>query len=186
LQDVTVVSVSILNLILDPLGAQYGTFLDIIDNLLIAGFVLLLARAMLRYQLFDFDLKLKWTLRRGTLAAIILSAFVLATAVAEQYLQQFGWVIGGLAVGVLLFALRPIERAIDRFADKAMPKTTGTPEYLAQRKHEIYRAALEDAMRDGVVSAKERALLLRLAENLSLSGDEAMSIERGVLEASGA
>jgi hypothetical protein len=145
---------------------------------------LMIVRGMLRYQLFDFDLKLKWTLKRGTLVAIILGAFFLATALAEQYLQQFGWVIGGLAVGALLFALRPIERAIDRMADRAMPRTTGTPEYLAQRKHEIYRAALEDAMRDGVVSAKERALLLRLAENLGLSGDESTRIERNVLEAS--
>jgi hypothetical protein len=145
--------------------------------------VILLARGLLKYQLFDFDLKLKWTLKRGTLVAIILGAFFLATALAEQYLQQFGWVIGGLAVGALLFALRPIERAIDRMADRAMPRTTGTPEYLTQRKHEIYRAALEEASRDGVVSTKERRLLLRLASDLGISADDANGIERDVLEA---
>jgi hypothetical protein len=160
-----------------------GAYLGIVcqDAILIG--LLLVARGMLRYQLFDFDLKLKRSLKRGTLVAIILGAFFVVSALAEQYLQQFGWIVGGLAVGALLFALRPIERAIDRLADRAMPKTTGTPEYLTQRKHEIYRAALEDAMRDGVVSAKERALLLRLAENLRLNGDEALAIERSMLEA---
>jgi hypothetical protein len=143
--------------------------------------MLLLARALLRFQLFDFDLRVKWTLKRGTLVAIILGAFFIVTALAEQYLQQFGWVVGGIAVGALLFALRPIERAIDRLADRAMPRTTGTPEYLAQRKHEIYRAAIEDAMRDGSVSAKERALLLRLADNLGLSAEESTRIERDLL-----
>jgi hypothetical protein len=152
--------------------------LQIVTNL---AFLFLLVRALLRDQLFDFDLKLKWTLRRGTLVAILLGAFFVVSALAEQYLQQFGWVVGGLAVGALLFALRPIERAIDRMADRAMPRTTGTPEYLAQRKHEIYRAAIEDAMRDGVVSAKERALLLRLADNLGLSAEESTRIERDVL-----
>jgi uncharacterized membrane protein YebE (DUF533 family) len=114
----------------------------------------------------------------------VLAVFFVATAIAEQYLQGYGLVVGGLAIGLLLFAIRPVECAIDRMADRAMPKTTGTPEYLAQRKHEIYRAAIEDAMRDGVVSAKERALLLRLAENLGLTGDESTRIERAVLEAS--
>jgi hypothetical protein len=146
-------------------------------------FVLFLLRALVRDQLFDFDVKLKWTLKRGTLVAIILGTFFVVSALAEQYLQQFGWVFGGLAVGALLFALRPIERAIDRLADRAMPKTTGTPEYLAQRKHEIYRAAVEEATRGGSVSVKERRLLLRLAGDLEIPADEAMRLESDVLEA---
>jgi hypothetical protein len=146
--------------------------------------IFLVVRGMLRYQLFDFDLKVKWTLKRGTLVAIVLCVFLVAAEIAEQYLQGYGFVVGGVAIGLLLFAIRPIERAIDRMADRAMPKTTGTPEYLAQRKHQIYRAAIEDAMRDGSVSSKERALLLRLAENLGLSADESTRIERTVLEAS--
>jgi hypothetical protein len=141
----------------------------------------LLALALLKFQLFDFDLKVKWTLKRGTLVAIILGAFFVATAVAEQYLQGYGFVVGGVAIGLLLFALRPIERAIDRMADRAMPRTTGTPEYLAARKHEIYRAALEDSLADGAVTAKERTVLVRLANNLELDGNDAMRIEAEVL-----
>jgi uncharacterized membrane protein YebE (DUF533 family) len=143
----------------------------------------LLVGAMVRYQLFDFDVKLKRTLKRGALVGVVLVVFFVATAVAEQYLQGYGYVAGGIAIGLMLLALRPIERAIDRMADRAMPKTTGTPEYLAQRKHEIYRAALEDSMADGAVTAKERAVLVRLAKNLELDGNDAMRIEGEVLSA---
>jgi hypothetical protein len=162
-------------------GSALPVWADTLQNVGYIFGVGALTYGLLKYQLFDFDLKVKWTLKRGTLVAIILGAFFIGSSLAEQYLQQFGWIFGGITVGALLFALRPIERAIDRVADRAMPKTTGTPEYLAQRKHEIYRAAIEDAMRDGVVSAKERALLLRLADNLGLSAEESGRIERDVL-----
>jgi hypothetical protein len=169
-----------------PYAAPLQYALQYLQILAIAIGVLLVVRGMLRYQLFDFDLKVKWTLKRGTLVAVILGAFFIVTALAEQYLQQLGWVFGGLAVGALLFALRPIERAIDRMADRAMPRTTGTPEYLAARKHEIYRAALEEATRDGAVSTKERRLLLRLSADLGLSAEDAIRIEQHVIEAEAA
>jgi hypothetical protein len=162
---------------------------DFVDNVLFplgfVAFAALLVRGIVRYQLLDFDLKVKWTLQRGTVAAIILGAAVVAGQVAQNYLSgAFGWLAGGIVAGLLIFAIRPIERFAERLSDRAMPRTTGTPEYLAQRKHEIYRAAIEDAMRDGVVSAKERALLLRLSDNLGLSSDESTRIEREVLGAS--
>jgi hypothetical protein len=183
--DVAIASDSLL--LLAGLSLPYDLWLVvyIAQSLGILAGLGLLVRGLLRYQLFDFDLKVKWTLKRGTPVAIILGTFFVVSALAEQYLQQFGWIVGGLAVGGLLFALRPIERAIDRMADRAMPKTTGTPEYLAQRKHEIYRAAIEDSLADGAVTAKERAVLVRLARNLELDGNDAMRIESEVLATRG-
>jgi hypothetical protein len=154
-----------------------------IASALDVAFAVALTLGLLRDQLLDFELKIKWTLKRGTLVAIILGAFFVATAIAEQYLQGYGFVVGGVAIGLLLFAIRPVERAIDRMADRAMPRTTGTPEYLAQRKHEIYRAAIEDMASDGAITVKERSALLRLAKNLELDGNDAMRIEGEVLAA---
>jgi hypothetical protein len=163
-----------------------SVLLDLIDNVLTIIFLGLLARALLRYQLFDFDLKVKWTLQRGTVAAIILGVAVVAAQVAQNYLSgEFGWLAGGVAAGVLVFGIKPIERFAERLSDRAMPRTTGTPEYLAQRKHEIYRAALEDSLADGAVTAKERAVLVRLAQNLGIDGNEALRIEGDVLTSRG-
>jgi hypothetical protein len=173
-----------------PSGALGGLFETVVPEtrfLIVVGLariaaVMIIVASVLRYQLFDYELKLKWTLERGTLVAVILFAFVVTTAIAEQFLQGYGFLVGGLAIGCLLFALRPIERAIDRMADRAMPKTTGTPEYLALRKHEIYRAAIEDMAADGAITVKERSALLRLAKNLGLDGNDAMRIESEVLD----
>jgi hypothetical protein len=148
---------------------------------------LLLVRGMLRYQLFDFDVKVKKGLQRGTVAAIILGAAIIAAQVAQNFFANaLGWLAGGAVAGLLFFAIKPIERFAERLSDHAMPRTTGTPEYFAARKHEIYRAALEDSLADGAVTAKERAVLVRLAANLELDGNDAMRIEGEVLASRGA
>ena len=139
---------------------------------------MLIARAMIRDHLFDADLRIKSGLARGALAAIFLAAFFVAAAVAEQYLQQYGVVIGGVAVGILLFALRPLEHAAQRIANVAMPRVQDTEEYRMVRKGEVYRAALESAIEDGDVTDKERGMLATLQDQLGISANEALRIER--------
>jgi hypothetical protein len=148
-----------------------------------AAGLLLAAHAMLRDHLFDVDVRIKQTIGRGTLSAIFLATFFVVGQLAQGYFATAdGWIVGGVAAGLLLFALHPLQRAAERVAEAAMPGTTGTPEYLARRKHEIYRAALEEATRDGTVSTKERRLLLlRLSSDLGLSAEEAARIEQVVI-----
>lgn len=149
-------------------------------------FVLLLAYGFLKTQLFDIDLKVKWTLRRGTMASAFLAVFFVVTAVAEQVLQSYGALVGGVAVGALLFALRPLERAADRLADRAMPRVQDTAEYRTVKKREVYRAAVEGALQDGDVTEKERAMLARLAESLGIGPVEMNDVEREARVAQGA
>jgi hypothetical protein len=143
-------------------------------------FVPLMAYGILQANLFDIDLKIKWTLRRGSLVALFVAAFFVVSAIAEQYLQQYGPLVGGLAVGLLLFALHPIERVVDRFADRAMPGVGPSGEYLAFRKLEVYRAALESAYESGGVSPKERESLGRLASKLDIRREDATAVEADV------
>jgi hypothetical protein len=169
-----------------PEWAGFYNCLGTLTNLVSITASVLIARGMLRYQMFDFDLKVKWTIQRGTVAAIILGAAVIAGQVAQNFLAgAFGWLAGGIVAGLLVFAIKPIERLAERLSDRAMPRTTGTPEYLAQRKHEIYRAAIEDMAADGAITVKERGALLRLAKNLELDGNDAMRIEGEVLATGG-
>lgn len=159
-----------------------GVFSDVFILVAIPGaslaFSLLLAYGVLRAQLFDIDLRIKWTLRRGALATAFVAAFFVATAIAEQYLQEYGKLIGGAAVGFLLFALRPIERAADRFANAAMPGVQDSEEYRLVRKRAVYRAAIEGALEDGAITDKERAVLARLADELGIGATEALAVER--------
>ncbi|MGQ0536808.1 MAG: hypothetical protein ACT4PT_12150, partial [Methanobacteriota archaeon] len=54
------------------------------------GFPVFLTYGILKAQLFDIDLKLKWTVRRGTLVAVFVAVAVAAFAVVEQWLEQYG------------------------------------------------------------------------------------------------
>jgi hypothetical protein len=156
--------------------------LDALQSIANLVFIVLLVRALLAYQLFDFDLKVKWTLKRGTLVAIVLAVFFVATAIAEQYLQGYGFLAGGLAIGLLLFAIRPVERAIDRMADHAMPKTTGSADYIVFRKLEVYRAAVESEIETHGHDHQEHAVLERLRVKLGISREDADALQREARE----
>jgi hypothetical protein len=159
-----------------------SNYADIAQSLIILFGLGLLARGLLRNQLFDFDLKVKWALKRGTLVGVILAVFLVATAVAEQFLQGYGFVVGGVAIGLLLFLIRPVERAIDRLADRAMPKTTGSAEYVAYRKLEVYRAAVESEIETHGHDHQEHAVLERLRVKLGISREDADALQREARE----
>jgi len=141
-------------------------------------FVLLLVYAILRTQLFDLDLKLKWSLRRGTVVAIFAAVFIVVAQVAQEFLSgAFGWLAGGIAAGAMIIAIRPIERAADRVAERTMPQVQATPAYVAFQKMEVYKAAVEEVLADGAVSQKDRRVLERLRAQLGLSADDARAME---------
>ena len=154
------------------------------DLVIIAGadcttiaFVLLVSYGILKVQLFDIDLRIKVGLRRSTVAAIFMAAFLVVEQIVQLYLAGLGLLIGGLTAGLLVFFLDPIHRFAESLAHTAMPKVSATPEYLAWRKLEVYRAALEGLYQDGVISDKERVTLERLRIKLGIEAADAMAIE---------
>jgi hypothetical protein len=130
-------------------------------------------------HLLDIDLKVKWTLERGTIAAVFIAVFFMVSEGAAAFLSdQLGSLIGILATGGLVFALAPLQRAAERFASEAMPSVQDTPEYRSYRKLQIYGEAVSEAARAGRVSAVERVVLSRLRDQLGLDPDEATSLEQ--------
>lgn len=143
---------------------------------------LLLAYAVLREQVLGFDVAVKVTLRRSTMAAAFVAVFF---AVSEAAAYVLGEATGSVYLGIagtalLVFFIAPLERLAGRVVDRAMPNVKETPAYLERRKREIYRAAIESAIRDGVVTEAERDVLATLADELGLSAGEARALERDV------
>lgn len=137
-----------------------------------------IAYGILSSQLFDIDLKIKSSLKRGSLAGMFLLAFFVVGVMAENFLTaRYGWVVGGLVAGLLLFAIAPLQRFAERLANAAMPDVRNTDDYRTYRKHEVYRAALEGMLKDRVVSPKERGVLKRLQEQLGISYRVAQAME---------
>ena len=139
----------------------------------------LIAYGILRTQLFDIDLRIRWTIKQTTVAAAILSVVFLVSEGASIFLSaELGNVAGLLAAAVVMFFLAPLQRFAERFAAAAMPNTENTPEYAAFRKMQVFEEAVAEAREGGGISSKERALLNRLRESLGICESDAATIER--------
>jgi hypothetical protein len=130
------------------------------------------------YHLFDIELRLKWTLERGTMAAAFIAVFFVVSEGAATILSdRLGTLAGLLATGLLVFALAPLQRSAERLANAALPAVQDTPEYLAFRKLQIYGEALAEARSGGPITPVGRLALEKLRESLGLDMDEAAELE---------
>ena len=138
----------------------------------------LIAYGILRTQLFDIDLRIRWTIKQSTLATVVVTSIFLLSEGADRFLSaELGNVAGLLAAAVVVFFLAPLQRFAERVASAAMPNTKNTPEYAMFRKLQVYEAALTEALPDGNISDRERELLNRLRDSLGISLSDANAIE---------
>ena len=145
--------------------------------LVFATYTLLLAYAVLRSQLFDIDLKVKFVLRHSTVVAMIAGGFIVASEILESLVPVSGTTLSIAVAVAILVMLRPMHRFALRMTDGLMSSVQNTPEYLDARKNAVYRAALEGAVEDRIVTEMERRILDRLREELGISPDDAAAIE---------
>jgi hypothetical protein len=142
-------------------------------------YVPLIAYGILRTHLFDIDLRIRWTIRQSTVASVFVAIFYLVSEGVDRYLaSELGNLAGLLAAALVVFFLAPLQRFADRVAAAAMPNTQNTPEYVAFRKMQVYEEALAEAQGEDGISARERALLVRLRDSLGISVTDAEAIER--------
>lgn len=141
----------------------------------------LIAYGILRTQLFDIDLRIRWTIKQSTLGGAILAILFVTTEAADRFLSsELGDYAGLAAAALIVFFLSPLQRFAEGVAAKAMPNTNNTPEYVAFRKMQVYEAAVSEALQQDGISAKERALLGHLRASLGISEADAELIEQGL------
>ncbi len=163
-------------LVVDP-DASGAPYIIYAFGTLIA--VPLIAYGILRTQLFDIDLRLRWTIKQSTVASVFVAIFYLVSEGTARVLStELGNFAGLLAAALVMFFLAPLQRFADRVASAAMPNTKNTPEYAVFRKMQVYEEAVAEAHYDGGISQKERALLVRLRDSLGISTTDAEAIER--------
>jgi hypothetical protein len=153
-----------------------GYYLYVIGTLVA---VPLIAYGILRTQLFDLDLRIRWTIKQSTIAGIFVALmFFISEGVSTFLSAELGSFAGLLAAAVVVFFLAPLQRFADRVASAAMPNTQHTPEYVAFRKMQVYEDALAEALHEDGISDRERALLVRLRDSLGIAQADAEAIER--------
>ena len=142
-----------------------------------SAYILLLAYAVLRFQLFNIDLKVKFVLQQSTVGALIIGGFVVGSEVLESFVPVSGAALNIIVAIAILVVLRPIQRLALRMTNRLMYSVQNTPEYLEVRRLEVYRAALEGVVEDGLVTDKERRILDHLRDDLRISPEEAVTLE---------
>ncbi len=161
-----------------PLHTAWGSVEMTLLPVSFIAFCALVAYAVLRHQLFDIDLKIKWTLRRGTVVGALAAVFFLVKEAVEAFVPGEGALAGIFGAAVVAALLYPAWTGSSRLVERLMPGVADTNEYRTVRKREVYRAALDEVMADGDLSEKDRNVLTGLADRLGLSNEDAQSLKR--------
>jgi hypothetical protein len=149
--------------------------------LTLLAYVLLVSYGVLTTQLFDIDLKIRWTVRQSTVAAAFVAVFFFVSEGVQTFLSvQLGNFLGVAAAALLVFFIAPLRRVADRVADFAVPGARHSSDYEAFRKLQVYHAALEGVYSDNQVSVKERLVLQRLKDALDIADTDAERLEQDV------
>jgi hypothetical protein len=139
--------------------------------------VSLVTYGIVRTQLFDIDLKIKWTVGRGAALALLAGIFFVTTETIEFFLPGDG-LVANLAGAAAVTALSRVAwRLGARLANKILPAIVETEEFRQARRVEVYRASLAPVAADGVVTERERRILEAMRDKLGISTDDADRIE---------
>ncbi|HET6565737.1 MAG TPA: hypothetical protein VFG52_10025, partial [Xanthomonadales bacterium] len=109
-----------------PLAEGVDTgFMAYILGTLIA--VPLIAYGILRTQLFDIDLRIRWTIKQSTFAAcVVFISFVVSEGVEWLVSSSLGNLWGLVAAAVAVLFLRPLQQVSERVVSAIMPNTRDT------------------------------------------------------------
>lgn len=175
LRSVAPVALGVLGItLLGQLGPVSGIYAVGVGILRIVA-AALVALAMLRYGLAGADLH-RPTARRGSLATgALASLFIVAQVAQEFFAAEYGLLMGGVVAGTLLFAANPIQRSMERLAEKAV---SGAGPSIPSSRENAYRAAVRRYVRDGVLTPDEERQLAHLAGELGLHAGRAIDIRR--------
>lgn len=138
-----------------------------------------IAYGILKHQVFDLDLKLKTGLRGVTPAALFAAAYFLAAEFTEGLLADAtgsSLVALGAAAGFVILEERLLRLGL-RVAQRVLPGVEPTPSYLDRRREVVYRAALETAAADGLLTTRERRMLAAIRRELGLPDGDARRLE---------
>lgn len=138
---------------------------------------LLVSYALVRGQLPDIDLRVKWTIRQSTMAAILVAVFFVSAQLAQNFFStEYGWAWGGAAAGLMLFAIAPLQRVAERVANAAMPGVQDSDQWRSHRKAEVYRTAIRYALADRRLERHEELHLAELATELGFDPAQALQM----------
>jgi len=151
-----------------------------IHGMVYALYVPLLAYGVLRHQLLEIDLRLRFAFTQGVVGALIAGTFLVVSEGLESIFPVQGIVTAMVLAGVIAIILRPAQKVAEQFANRLMPGVRPTTDYLDERRLSVFRSALEGALDDGEITQREEAILSRLRKQLSITSNEEEMLRHSV------
>lgn len=143
--------------------------------------------ALLRYALFDIDLKVRAAVAWTFVASVVGGAYFLVSETLEGAVSDRFGQFGGLAAAGLLTVLgAPLARVGRRVAAALMPGVRDLDAAGPRAGEEIYRQQFLMLQEDGRLTDKERRSLEQLRERLGLAATRATAIEARALSGAAA
>ncbi len=140
--------------------------------------------ALLRYALFDIDLKVRAAVAWTFVVVAFGATYFLVSETLEGLVSDRYGKFGGLAAaGLLTLAGEPLARAGRSVAKALMPGVQDVRDVAPKAGEEIYRQQFLMLQEDGTLTAKERRSLDELRQHLGLAPKRASVIERLALAA---
>lgn len=138
-----------------------------------------------RYQILSVDFRFPSITGHSLKGAIVVPLFFVLLQIVEAESQNLfgrggtaaGLVLSSVVSGVLVFALSRLQTVLSaghRVPGRDQPLAA----YDGYRRVEMYRAAMEAVLADGVIQPKERTMLDALRESLGITREEHSAIER--------
>ncbi len=157
-------------------GAALGGVVLLIQGLWRLTIPLLVAYAILRYQVVDFDTTARRAVGTGVIVVLVLGTFALVSEVTAEFLNESaGLAVGGMAAALLFLVQGFVSKGAKRMADKLVPFDT------PREVDESFCIAVEMALIDGRITRAEERHLAVLADRLGLDAARAFDL-RGVVE----
>ncbi len=158
----------------DDLGNVFGTI--VAPMLEIIGLFLVMY-GILRYQLLGVERVVKRVTRGAMFGITIFVTFVTVGNTAEYFIEArlpgdvpAGFLIAGFVAALVMI---PIQKGTEKLANRWFPDAgSKAPDYLAQRRMEIYESQLRYALLDGHLKAKELSMLRALSESIGILPQE--------------
>lgn len=134
--------------------------------------------ALLRYALFDIDLKVRAAVAWSFVVVVFASVYFLVSETLEGLVSDRFGTVGGLAAAALLTVAGGPLAALGKTVAKAlMPGVRDLREVPADASSDIYRQQFLMLQEDGSLTAKERRSLDELRQRLGLAPKRASAIE---------
>lgn len=181
IRDAFIAAIQVLMPYVRPIPFWGDLIYNPIHGMMYVTYVPLLAYAILRHQLLDIDLRLRFALKQGTVGALLAGSFLVASELIESVVDVDGLVLGVVLALVIAAALKPAQIVAERFAVAAMPKVRDDSAYMDDRRRIVLRGALESAWADGHLSQREQNFVRMLREELDVSEAMARQVEAEVL-----